>query len=473
MHIAEAGAQPGIDESDVQDFRESLQGAVLAPGDAGYEAARHVWNGLINRSPALIARCTGVADVIDAVHFAREHQLLVSVRGGGHNAAGLAVCDGGLVIDLSQMKGIHVDPQARTVRAQAGVTWGELDRETQVFGLATPGGVVSTTGIAGLTLNGGYSWQRRKHGMSIDNLISADVVSADGRFLRAAEDQNEDLFWAIRGGGGNFGVVTSFEYLLHPLGPDVMFLACLYPFEQLHDVLTTWRDFAGTAPDEATVDGLVWGIPAHPALPEEIHNRNVVGVGGMYAGSAVEGERLFEPLRALGTPVLDLSGIMPYTTIQRAYDPFFPERSLRYYWKSTYLESMSDEIVDAIARWADERSSPRTLLSLRHLQGAISRIPAEATAFGDRSAPFLLSIDSTWENARNDDLHIDWTRSFWSDMQRFSHGGVYFNFPGLLEESQDVVRASYGANYDRLMRLKNKYDPSNLFRMNQNIEPAA
>lgn len=469
---AQGGARADIEEATIQAFRNRLQGELLRPGDAGYEAARHVWNGMIDKRPALIARCTGAADVIDAVHFAREHNLRVAVRGGGHNVAGLAVCDGGLVIDLSPMKGIQVDPEARIARAQAGVTWGELDRETQVFGLATPGGVVSTTGIAGLTLSGGLSWQRRKHGMSIDNLLSADVVTADGRFLRASATEHPDLFWAIRGGGGNFGVVTAFEYRLHALGPEVMFLACLYPLERIREVMTAWRDFVATAPDEVTVDGLVWGIPAHPALPKNVHGQQVAGVGGMYAGPAEEGKRVLQPLRELGTPVLDLSGIMPYTAAQRAYDPFFPEGELRYYWKSIYLESMSNEVIDMIATGAAERPSSRTLLSIRHLQGAISRVPADATAFGDRSAPFLLSIDTTWEEAEESAANVAWTRQFWSEMQRFSQGGMYFNFPGFLEEGEDLLRASYGTNYDRLARLKAKYDPMNLLRMNQNIKPA-
>ena len=459
------------DESTIRAFRERLRGPLLRPDDAGYDTARRVWNGLIDRRPVLIARCTGVADVIEAVNFARAHDLLVAVRGGGHGVAGPAVCDGGLVIDLTPMKGIQVDPEARTARAQAGVTWGELDRETQAFGLATPGGIVSSTGIAGLTLSGGLSWQRRRDGMSIDNLLSADVVTADGRFLRASGEDKADLFWALRGGGGNAGVVTCFEFRLHALGPEVMFLACLYPLEQINHVMNAWRDFVATAPDEATVDCLVWGIPDHPAFPETIHGRAVVGLGGMYAGPAPEGERLFRPLRALGTPVLDLSGTMTYTDVQRAYDPFFPEGTLRYYWKSLYLDNMSDKAVDAIATWARERSSPRTLLSIRHLEGAIGRVPADATAFGDRSAPFLLSIDSTWDEDEDAERHIDWTRRFWADMQRFSRGAIYFNFPGFLEEGEDLLRTSYGAGYDRLVEVKNRYDPTNLFRMNQNVKP--
>jgi FAD/FMN-containing dehydrogenase len=467
------GTPTRIDECTIQTFQERLSRAPIRPGDDPYETARQVWNGLIDCRPSLIVRCTGVADVIEAVRFAREHELLLAVRGGGHNVAGLGVCDGGLVLDLAPMKGVQVDPEGRTVRAQAGVTWGELDRETQVFGLATPGGVVSTTGIAGLTLSGGYSWQRRKHGMSIDNLVSVDLVTADSSFLRASETENPELFWALRGAGGNFGVATAFEYRLHPLGPGVMFLACLYPLVQIRTVLTAWRDFIATVPDEATVDALVWSIPAHPAFPEALHGQPVIGIAGMHAGSADEGERLFRPLRALAVPLLDMSGTMPYTAVQSAFDPFFPPHALRYYWKSAYLDSMSDEVIDTFAGWAEKRSSPRTLLSLRHLGGAIGRVAADATAFGDRSAPFLLSIDTTWEHAEEDGGHVAWTRSVWSDMQRFSRGAMYFNFPGFLEEGETLLRNSYGANYDRLRNVKAEYDPTNLFRLNQNISPAA
>lgn len=449
-----------------------LRGPLIRPHDANYDAARRVWNGMIDKRPALIARCSGTADVIDAVNFARENDLLVAVRGGGHSVAGHAVCDGGLVIDLSEMRGVRVDPTARTARAQGGATWGDLDRETQAFGLATPGGVVSTTGIAGLTLSGGYSWQRRKHGMSIDNLLSADVVTADGELLHASEDENQDLFWAIRGGGGSFGVVTSFEYRLHELGPEVMFLACMYPLRQIRNVMGAWRDFIDGASDETTVDCIVWGIPAHPAFPENVHGQAVVVLAGMYAGPAEEGKRVLQPLRELGTPVLDLSGIMPYTDAQQAFDPFFPSGELLHYWKSLYLNSMSDEVIEAVATWGRERPESRILFSIRHLEGAIRRVPADATAFGDRSAPFLLSIDATWEEAEDSEENIAWSRRCWSDMQRFSPGGTYFNFPGFLEEGEDLLRASYGENYDRLVEIKTKYDPDNLFRLNQNIAPA-
>lgn len=427
---------------------------------------------MIDRRPALIARCSGAADIIDAVNFAREQDLLVAVRGGGHNVAGQAVCDDGLVIDLSAMRAVRVDPVNRTVRAQGGALWADVDRETQVFGLATTGGVVSTTGIAGLTLGGGYSWHRRKHGMSIDNLLSADVVTADGELLHASEEEHPDLFWAIRGGGGNFGIVTSFEYRLHELGPEVMFLGCMYPMENIRNVASAWRAFMDGAADEITVDCVAWSIPPHPAFPEELHHRPVAIVAGMYAGPAHEGRKALQPLRELGEPVLDLSDVMPFTAVQQAYDPFFPSGELLHYWKSIYLDRMDDEVIDAISKWAEERPGPRILMSTRPMGGAVSRVPADATAIGDRSAPFLLSIDSMWENPDESERNIAWTRACWADMKRFSNGAVYFNFPGFLEEGEELLRTSFGANYERLARIKAKYDPDNFFRLNQNIRPA-
>ena len=305
--------------------------------DDDYNAVRQVWNGLIDRRPALIARCTGTADVIAAVNFGRTHNLLVSVRGGGHNVAGAAICDGGLMIDLSLMKGIHVDSWRRTARAQAGVTWGDLDHETQAFGLATPGGVVSTTGIAGLTLGGGLGWLRSKHGLACDNLISVDIVTASGELVRASSDDNSELFWGIRGGGGNFGIVTSFEYRLHPVGPQVMMAVVMYPAEDAPKVLPAWRDFVEQAPDEVSSQAYFWSIPAVEAFPSEIWNKPLVIVVAMYAGMADEGERILDPLRRLATPVVDLSGQMPYATAQTLFDPFLPKAQRNYYFKSTDL----------------------------------------------------------------------------------------------------------------------------------------
>jgi FAD/FMN-containing dehydrogenase len=468
--ITPSGAEAALGESVVEDFASKLRGELLCPGDPGYEEARLVWNDLIDKRPALIARCAGVRDVIDSVTFAREHDLLLAVRGGGHNVAGNAVCDGGLVIDLSQMKRIRVDPERSTVRAEGGTTWADLDRETQVFGLATPGGEVSETGIAGLTLGGGIGLLRRKYGLSCDNLLSADVVTADGRFLTASETENADLFWGIRGGGGNFGVVTTFEYRLHPVGPEVMAAAVMYPFEQATELLHAWRDYTEQAPDEVTSEVMLWSIPDIPDFPEELRGEPTVVVAGMYAGPAQVGELQLQPLREFGTPLVDLSGIEPYTVAQSSFDSFFPE-GLLYYWKSLYLDHLDDAMIDAMVFNAENRPSPKTLLIARHLGGAISRVTEDATAYGNRNAQFNLSIDSTWEDPTESERNIAWTREVWTKMRLFSDGGIYLNFAGFLEEGEKLLHEAHGENYERLVALKTKYDPTNLFRLNHNIKP--
>lgn len=452
-------------------FRAGMRGAVLCPGDDGYDEARRIWNGMIDKRPRVIARCTGTADVIDAVNFARAHNLLVAVHGGGHGIAGHATCDDGMMIDLSPMKGIHVDPQRRTARAQGGVTWGDLDRETQVFGLATPGGIVSTTGIAGLTLGGGYGWLRRKHGLSCDNLLSVDVVTADGQVLTASETEHEDLFWAIRGGGGNFGIVTSFEYRLHPVGPEMMLLAVMYPIEQAQALLPIWRDFIATAPDEFSGNAMFWTIPEGPVFPAHVHNRRVFILSGLYAGPVEEGERCIQPLRTLAEPLLDLSGVMPFTVVQSLFDWVSPASERLYYWKSLFLRSLDDATIATLLDWAIERPSPSTLIDLWAMGGAVSRVPADATAFGDRSAPVMLVFNATWDDPNESEKNIAWTRAFYQAMLPYSPGGSYLNFPGLGEERDDLVRRAYGDNYDRLVTVKNTYDPTNFFRLNQNIKP--
>jgi FAD/FMN-containing dehydrogenase len=468
---AATGAVAALDREAVQAFAAGLRGGCLSPGDAGYDAARRVWNGMIDRRPGLIARCAGAADVIDAVRFARAHDLLLAVRGGGHNVAGTAVCDGGLMLDLSPMRGVRVDPDGRRAWVQGGATWGDVDRETQAFGLAAPGGVVSTTGVAGLTLSGGLGRLHRKYGLSCDNLVAADVVTADGRFLRASADAHPDLFWGLRGGGGNFGVVTAFEFQLHPVGPEVMVCTAMYPEERAGEVIRACREHQAAAPDELGVDLLFWAVPPAPQIPATLHGRRVLIVSGMYAGPADEGERLVRPLRALGEPVVDLSGRAPFAALQRRYDAFFPAGALHYYWKSRYLRGLDDAVIDAVVGHAAARPSSKTLVKLYHLGGAMSRVPADATAFGRRDAPVLLSIDTTWADPRDSELNIGWARAFWRDTAAFSPGGVYLSFPGLGEERGELVRAAYGANYDRLAALKRRYDPTNLFRLNQNIPP--
>ena len=455
----------------IEALHADFRGELVAPGSPGYEETRHVRNGLIDRHPAVIARCSGTADVVAAVNFAREHDLLVSVRGGGHNVAGTATNDGGLVIDLAAMRGVWVDPAARTVRAQGGATWGDVDRETQLFGLATPGGVVSTTGVGGLTLHGGWGWLRRKYGYCVDNLLAVEIVTADGQVRTASETENPDLYWVVRGAGSNFGVVTGFEFRLHEVGPLVAFAAPIYAMEDAERVVPAWRDFMNAAPDEVSSQLFLWGVPAAEGFPADLHDRAMVAPAAMYAGPAEEGERVLRPLRELATPLLDLSATMPYAVLQSAFDALFPKGRL-YYWKSLYLDDFDEETMAATIRYARDRPTPMSLLGLWHLSGgAASRVGAEATAFGRRDAPYLLSFDTTWEDPAETERCLAWTRAAWADMRRLGPGGLYLNFAGFGEEKEDLVRAGYGANYDRLVELKTRYDPGNLFRMNQNIRP--
>ena len=451
---------------------ERLSGDVIAPGHPDYDHARRVWNGMIDRRPAAIARCADADDVATVVRVAAEHELPLAVRGGGHNVAGTAVVDDGLVIDLSAMRAVRIDRAGRTVHVQGGATWADVDRITAPLGLATTGGVVSETGVAGLALSGGVSHQRRRDGMTIDNLVSAEVVLADGTLVRASSDERPDLYWALRGGGGNFGVVTSFELRLHELGPEVFALNIAYPIEDARRVLTGWRDAVADAPDELSTAGLVWSLPAVEELPEELRGRPYVGLAGMWAGDPADGERATQRLRELATPLIDMSGRAEYLEFQRSLDPFFPA-GRRYYWKALYLDGLSDAAVDTTVEWSENRPSNDTLVIIRHVGGAISRVGAEETAFGDRSSEWMLSIDSTWHEPADDAINIDYTREFWDAAVPFSDGKTYFNFPGLLEDGEAAVRASYGSNHARLARIKAAYDPENRFQLNQNISPAA
>jgi FAD/FMN-containing dehydrogenase len=471
MMIGLDGRPASVDEEAVMQLRTRLRGALLQPGDEGYDAARGIWNGMIDRRPALIARCRGTADVMEAVRFAHEHNVLVSVRGGGHNVAGYAVAEGGLMIDLSLMKSVSVDPQARIARVEGGVTWGELDHETQAFGLATPGGAVSTTGVAGLTLGGGLGWLRRKYGLSCDNLLSADVVTADGRLVTASETENADLFWALRGGGGNFGVVTSFQFRLFPIGPTVMATLVFYPFDAAQQVVQGWRDFMATAPDEISSNLALWSIPPTADWPAAMHGQPMVAVVAMYAGEAAKGEQALLPLRELAMPLADASQPMPYVALQQVFDPFFPEGELYYYWKSLNLDRLDDEAIDTLIAYAEQRVSPMALIDLWALGGAVGRVPATATAFGDRSMSYSLVLNTSWADPTQSDANIAWTRELWTAMHRFSSGATYLNFPGFGEEGESMVRDAFGANFERLAAVKRKYDPGNLFRLNQNIPP--
>jgi FAD/FMN-containing dehydrogenase len=450
---------------------ERLIGHVIAPDQPDYDSGRRVWNGMIDKRPVAIARCADETDVAEAIRFATEYDLPLAVRGGGHNVAGTAIVDRGVVIDLSAMRGVHVHAGG-TVHVQGGATWADVDRVTTPLGLATPGGVVSETGVAGLALSGGVSHQRRRDGMTIDNLVAAEVVLADGRLVRASADEHPDLYWALRGGGGNFGVVTSFEFRLRELGPEVFGLNVAYPLEDADRVLTGWREAVADAPDELSTAGLIWSLPVIDELPEQLRGVPYVGVAGMWAGDPDEGERVTRGLRRLATPLLDLSARAGYLEFQSSLDPFFPA-GVRRYWKALYLDGFSDAAIETTVDWSRRRPSSDTLVIVRHCGGAMSRVGAEETAFGDRSSEWMLSIDSSWENAADDETNIAYTRAFWDAAAPFSDGKTYFNFPGLFEEGDSAVRASYGANHDRLARIKAAYDPENVFRPGQNIRPAA
>jgi FAD/FMN-containing dehydrogenase len=442
---------------DIGEFRNSLRGPLLQPGDPGYDSARRVWNGGIDRKPALIARCTGPADVISAVKFARTNNLLVSVRGGGHNVTGNAVCDGGLMIDLSLMRGIRVDRERRTATAQAGATWGDLDHETQAFGLATTGGQISTTGIAGLTLGGGLGWLMRKCGLVVDNLLSVDVVTADGRFLTASATEHPDLFWGLRGGGGNLGLVTSFEYRLHPIGPMVMGGVVVHPAARARDALRFYRDYMATASEDEMV---VFAFQNNPAP--------VVGMALCHVGPLEEGKRAVERLRAFGEPLADFLGPMPYTAVQKAMDEAMPF-GRHVYLRSDHLVGLGDDVIDTIARHGTAMTSPMSVAVIVPLGGAVTRVGEYDTAFSHRTTPFDIDIFAIWTDPRESDRHLKWGREFGAALQPFSRG-VYINEMGA--EGDDRIRAAYNAaNYARLVQLKKQYDPTNFWRMNQNIKP--
>jgi FAD/FMN-containing dehydrogenase len=453
-------------------FETGLSGRVVHRNDPDYEEHRAIWNGMIDKKPALIVRCGSVDDVVASVNLARENGLLLAVHGGGHNVAGTALCDGGLMVDLSMMNEVEVDPDACRARAEAGAIIADLDAATQRYGLATPMGVVSETGIAGLTLGGGIGWLRRKHGLSCDNLISADVVTADGRLLKASETEHPDLLWGIRGGGGNFGIVTSFEYQLHPVGPDVMFVFALYRGSQRREALRAYRDYCAAAPDEVSSWAISGTVPATEDFPEEIHGEPYLNIGACYAGSVEKGRRIMQPLREFGEPMVDFSGPMLYTDVQVFLDEDYPD-GFHYYWKSLYLESLGDDVIDGVVTWSDRRPSLLSTVDVWHMGGAVSRFSAADAAVGNREAPYLLGVEANWEPSQDDDANVAWARACVEDMRTFSKGGQYLNFPGFHEREDETMRTTFGNQYERLVALKKKFDPSNLFRLNHNIKPDA
>lgn len=452
-------------------LRATLRGTMCLPGEAGYDDARTIWNAMVERKPAIIVRAAGAADVMSAVTFAREHELLLAVRGGGHNIAGNAVCDGGLMLDLSPMKSVRVDPAAHTARVEPGVTLGEFDREAQAFGLATPLGINSTTGVAGITLGGGFGWISRRYGLTVDNLLSVDVVTADGRLLRASEGENADLFWALRGGGGNFGVVTSFEYRLHAVAPEVVAGLIVHPFAQAKDLLEGYRNFVASAPNEVTVWVVLRKAPPLPFLPAEVHGKEILVFAVCAVGDMQAAEKAVKPLRSLGKPIADVVGPHPFVGWQTAFDPLLTPGA-RNYWKSHDFKTLDDGLIETMLDAVGKLPTPECEIFLGHLGGAVNRIPADATAYPHRDVNFILNVHTRWRDPAQDKECVAWARQLFDAAAPFATGGVYVNFMPE-DEAQRVPKGAYGANYERLAQLKGTYDPGNLFRMNQNIQPPA
>lgn len=457
-----------LNKATLAEFKAHFQGDVLVPGDAGYDAARQIWNAMIDRKPAIIARCTSPEDVAQAVKFARKHTLLVSIRGGGHNIAGNAICDDGLMIDLSLMKSVKVDTNTRRATVEPGCTLADFDAAAQVHGLATPLGINSTTGVAGLTLGGGFGWLSRKFGMTVDNLLSVEMVTPDGAHVHASETENPDLFWGLRGGGGNFGVVTSFKYKLHPVGPNVLSGLIAFPFDQAKSVLTKFARFTETMPDDLNVWMVTRKAPPLPFLPENVHGKEIVAFALCYAGDPAKGEKLIAPLRGFGKAHGEHIGVQPYTAWQQAFDPLLTPGA-RNYWKSHNFTRLSDGAIDSIIEYASKLPSPHCEIFIGSIGGQTSRVASDAMAYSSRDANYVMNVHGRWETAAEDKRCTAWAREFFAKSKPFASGGAYINF--LTQDESDRIAFAYGAAYDRLSKLKKKYDPTNFFRMNQNIKP--
>lgn len=464
------GGTKRIDDALITSLRAGLRGRVLDATAPDYDTVRAIWNAMIDRKPALIVQCTGAADVAQAVRFAHDHGLLVAIRGGGHNIAGNATCDGGLLIDLSGMKSVRVDPVAKRAWVGPGATLADLDHETQAFGLAVPTGINSTTGIAGLTLGGGFGWITRKYGLTIDSLISADVVMADGTQLHASLTENADLFWALRGGGGNFGVVTGFEFALHPVGPTVLAGLVVHPFENATALLRDYRRIVATAPDELTCWVVMRKAPPLPFLPEAWHGKLVLVLAMCYTGKVADGEKATAELRALGKPIADVVGPMPFTAWQQAFDPLLTPGA-RNYWKSHDFAQLSDAAITILEKTVNRIPGPECEIFIGHVGGAAGRVDLAATAFPQRTAHFVMNVHARWQLPSDDAVCINWARQVFTDAAPHAIGTAYINFmPG---DETDRVEASYGTNYKRLVQAKMRFDPTNQFRINQNVPPNA
>lgn len=466
--ITERPVAPAPAEAAVQDLRGHLRGEVIQPGDPAYEESRCVYNGMIDRRPALIARCVDVADVIAAVTFARAQRLTLAVRGGGHNGPGLGTCDNGLVVDLSRMTGIHVDPAARTVRVEGGCTWGDVDHATHPFGLATPSGFVSTTGVGGLTLGGGIGYLSRTHGLTIDNLLGVEVVLADGSVVTADAEQHADLYWAVRGGGGNFGVVTSFLFRLHPIG-TVYGGPMLWPMEAAPDLLRFWRDFILAAPEAINGFFAFITVPPAPPFPETLHLTKMCAIVWCYTGPLDEAEAAFAPIRAFGPPAADLAGPIPWPVLQSLFDALYPA-GLQWYWKADFVNELSDDAIDLHAKYGAQLPTMHSTMHLYPINGAAHRAGRTDTAFSFRDADFAEVIVGVDPDPANNEHMTQWAKDYWLALHPYSSGGGYVNM--MMDEGEETVKAAYRENYARLAQIKAAYDPTNLFHINQNIKPA-
>jgi len=464
------GGATALEIETIETLRQTLRGNVCLPHEAGYDEARTIWNAMIDRHPGAVVRCRGAADIMRAVTFAREHGILLAVRAGGHNIAGNAVCEGGLLLDLSLMRGVRVDPIHRAARVEPGATLGDFDREAQAFGLATPLGINSTTGVAGLTLGGGFGWLSRKFGLAIDNLISADVVTADGKLLQASATENSDLFWALRGGGGNFGVVSSFEFRLNPVGPMILSGLIVYPFDRARELLAGYRRVAAQAPDELTQWVVLRKAPPLPFLPADVHGKEIVVFAVCYVGEEEDGNRALEPLRALGMPIADVVGMQPFAAWQSAFDPLLTPGAYNY-WKSHNFVELGDGLLDVLVGQVARLPTTECEIFIGQLGGAASRVAPDAMAYPHRNANFAMNIHTRWREPADERRSIEWARKLFAESAPYATGGVYVNF--MPEDETDRVSSAYGTNYARLATLKAKYDPGNLFRLNQNVQPTA
>lgn len=472
MDELSATTPQGISLTAEDEVYESLQsrirGTILRRDQPGYDEARKVWNGMIDRYPAVIVRCTGTADVIAAVNFARDQGLPVAVRGGGHNVSGNAVCDDGVVIDLSLMRSVRVDPERRTVRVAGGARLGDVDHETQAAGMAVPLGLISKTGVAGLALHGGVGFLARRFGLTSDQLVAADVVTADGKLLLVNEESHPDLLWALKGGGGNFGVVTSFEFNMYPVGPEVWMGLVMYPLNSAAKVLDVYRNYVAQAPEALATGISLWTTPGEDPVPEHLRGLPIIAVLGCWSGPLDDGEQMFKPLRDIDEPLLDLSGPYPFAFIQSMFDRDNPDGG-RYYWKSLFVKELTDEMIQLFIHYAVQRPSPKNEINILHIGGAMNRIDPRASAFYQRDAQFMIGMDACWKDPSTDEANMAWSRELYKELRPISGGSMYYNFPGFFEDGEDLLRETFRDNFERLCSVKARYDPGNLFQFNLRI----